>query len=721
MESSPEDDGEKLKGDAAIIYRARKNFLYAKEWFDQSYAYWLEDTRFANADARNHDQWPSEVWNERDTSDQPCLTINKTRMHNNIIINESLQKKSSIKVRPTGGVATYEAAQAMQMLADRIENISKSDAIYEKCWRDQVDGGFGFVMLDTAYVNGRTRNQEIYLRKCKNPLCVYTDPDCSDPTGLDGNFGFEFESMRRETFNRKYPKFKNKVGHSALGFDDAFWFGDDGIIKAMYYERNERKDTLVSYMDPATNKWVEKLESELREDSGDEIFEALMQQIEDGKIKGDTREVTDPEVKWYDIAGDVIIDRGDWAGAYIPIIRCPGIEIIIDGKYDCKSHTRTMIDPQRMLNYNASASIEYGALQNMVPYIGPARAFEGQEQWKDANRKKYAYLQYNDVDEETAQPIEKPERQQPPAGAPVFMQGMQDAERQLMMVSGQYQAQMGENDQQSAASGKAINERQRQGDTATYHFAEHQADMLRALGTQIIDLVPKIYDTERLLHVFGEDGTKKIIQIAPDNKTAIGELKKEDEDAAIILFNPGIGEYDCIADSGPNYSTQRQEAWNAISIILQQNMQLAGTIGDLLFKFGDFPGSEEIMERLQKEIKATKPYLFSDDAEPQMVALQEQMKRLTALNAELVQKLAMKDLALKGKDEKRDIDASNAETNRLKVMIEFMTKTMLSPADQARMEHEIMKSTHDASLDMIVAANAADLKPQATGASEGAQ
>ena len=146
-------------------------------------------------------------------------------------------------------------------------------------------------------------------------------------------------------------------------------------------------------------------------------------------------------------------------------------------------------------------------------------------------------------------------------------------------------------------------------------------------------------------------------------------------------------------------------------------MALAGVIGDLIFQYGDFPGADKIRERLEKEIKATKPYLFDDGKEPGLMAAQQQLQRLTALNGELMQKLALKEIRLKGKEELRDIEASNAETNRLKVLVEAMAKIVLTPADRERMEHELTANAHQASLDMIVQANAPEVSESGQGGS----
>src|SRR6185312_2477111 len=101
---------------------------------------------------------------------------------------------------------------------------------------------------------------------------------------------------------------------------------------------------------------------------------------------------------------------------------------------------------------------------------------------------------------------------------PAYQSTMATAERHIMMISGQWQAQMGENDQQSANSGKAINARKQQSDVATYHFFEHQSDMLRLIGKQLLDLIPKIYDTERVLQVTGEKGEQFWIRINPSQE-----------------------------------------------------------------------------------------------------------------------------------------------------------------------------------------------------------
>lgn len=665
------DDDEPVPGDEGIIREASERWQSCKNWQGTQDERIREDIKFANGDSRNAWQWPSTIYQQRtgEGNDLPCLTINNTRVHNDLIINALSKNGYGIKVRPTGGKASYESSQVMQSIIRRIEYISKASAAYRKVAEQQVDGGVGYILIETAYVSERSFDQDIYLKASRDPTGVYLDPWITEPDGSDANFGYVFERMPRKEFNRKYPAYKDKIGASALDTAFADWISDKEIMLVKYYRKKAKPDTLVSYKAEDGTE-VEKLASELRTDSGSEIYKALMADIKEGRLDGKTRKVTNNEVEWFLIAGDVIVKRGAWAGKYIPICRCVGRELVIDGTLDLKGHTRPMIDAQRMENYNASMAVQDVAIQTRSPWLAPARAIEGQEGWKTANVENQAVLLWNDIDDEAVGELQKvaaPTRIDRPAPSPAYQAGMESAERQMMMISGQFQAQMGENDTQSAASGKAINERQEQGDTATYHFVEHRSDMLRFIGVQLLDLIPKIYDTERTLHILDDDGEKRWIKINPNQEEVIKELEHqaEDEEAIKLAFNPSIGEYECVSDPGPDFATRRQEGWNAMSTILQQNMQLAGVIGDQLFKYGDFPGAEAIAERLQKEIKATKPYLFDDKAEPQTQALQEQMKRLVAINADLIQKLAEARLEAKGRAADKSVDTYEAQSKRL--------------------------------------------------------
>jgi hypothetical protein len=718
-----QDDGPATE-DRDIIIEALERFHAVQEWQGVEDERSRSDIKFANGDARNTWQWDKSALNRRQGGDDsmPCLTINNTRVHNDMVINDMTKSSFEPKVRPVGGRASYKSASMMETLIRRTLNISNFSAHRRTVAEHQVDGGIGYMLIETDWVSPHSMDQDIFLRAARDPTGVYLDRWIKEPDGSDARFGFVFDKMARKEFNRRYPKWKDRVGTTPLDTSTIeTWLSDKEIVVAKYFRKNEVKDRLVSYEDSDGNT-VNKFRSEIVDESGPDIYKALIDDIKEGRIDGRTRPVTNDEVEWFLIAGDTIIERDKWAGKYIPICRCVGRELVVENTLDRKGLTRPQIDANRMLNYAASVSVQVGALAPKAQWIAPARALEGQEQWKDMNTKTYAALMYNDIDEEAptgAQTIPPPQRIDPPQVSAASVQTMQAAERWGMMVTGQFQAQMGENDTQSAASGKAIGQRKAQGDTATYHFPDNMMAMYRLIGVQLLDLYPKIYDTKRALHVIGDDGEKSWLQIDPSQTDAVQDLKdiKDDEEAAELSFNPNIGEYEVVSDPGPSYATQRQEAWDAISMILQQNSELAASCADLLFKYGDFPGSEDLMDRVQKEIKANKPYLFDDGAPtPQVAHLTQVNQKLQGIAVELQQKLASKELALKGKDEKRDVDAYRADTDRMKIYFEALAEHLLTPQQKAQMDHELAMASHDHMSSVITQANQADLDSQAQGA-----
>ncbi len=709
------DDGP-AKDDRGIVLEANENWRACEDWQGTEDQRSREDIKFANGDTRNAWQWPRAIYDARtaENNELPCLTINTTRVHNDIIINQMSKNGFGIKIRPTGGKASYKSAQVMQSIIRRIENISKASAAYRKVAEQQVDGGIGYVLIETAYVSNKTRDQDIFLRASRDPTGVYLDPWIREPDGSDANFGFIFDRMQRKQFNRKYPKFKNKVG--AAPFNDALsnWLSDKEVMLVKYFRKKQTPDTFVWYEidngDDQPRTGVEKLASEIKEESGEEIYKKLMEDIREKRVIGGTRKVFNDEVEWFLIAGDTIIERGEWAGKYIPICRCVGRELVIDATLDRKGHTRPLIDANRMLNYNASTSVQAVALQPKAPWLAPARAIEGQEGWKTANIDAFAVLTYNDIDDEAdgdMQRVAPPQRIEPPAPSQAYEQGMQTAERQSMMISGQFQSQIEEVNKSNPSSGVAINERKESGDTATYHFAEHKRDMLRFIGTQLLDLIPKIYDTRRTLHILDDEGEKAWIMVDPNQEEAVKDLEhqKEDEEAVKIAFNPSIGEYECVSDPGPDYATQREETWDALKGAMTSSNETAAVGLDLLYESADFPGAQKLAKRIERELRATKPYLFDDVPPPAMQALQEQLKKAEALAADLVAKLADEKLKSKGYSEKRDIQAFDSETKRMSAIVDYMAKVTLTPQQMAQMQHDLGLQAREDIYSMIEESN----------------
>jgi hypothetical protein len=225
-------------------------------------------------------------------------------------------------------------------------------------------------------------------------------------------------------------------------------------------------------------------------------------------------------------------------------------------------------------------------------------------------------------------------------------------------------------------SGKAILARQAEGDTSTFDFIDNLARSIQQVGRIIVNMIPKIYDTTRIMRVIGEDGSEDSVHINPNQTESLVKLKNEETGEIRRIFNPGFAKYDVTITVGPSYNTQRQEASEFMTQVIQTNPALMQVAGDLWMKALDMPMAEEISKRLKKSMP---PELVGDDDEvqgqmpPQVMAqieqMAQQMNMLAQQNAELAQKaneadLKRAEIALKNREiSVKEYDAQVSATN----------------------------------------------------------
>jgi len=637
-----------------VLDEARTRFQRCENWEATWRARSVDDEKFGEGDSDNLYQWPEDIRNRMEQQTKPMLTVNKTKQHCLDILNDARQSRVAIKIRAVGDGASFDSAEVYNGVVRHIEYNSNAATAYQTGLKAAVMGGAGYWRIVTDYANDDSFDQEIFIRRIKDPRTVYLDPDINEFDGSDSKFGFIATSMPRQEWDLLHPNQTPPPAMTALAPGQTF-VREDRVISCEYFRRITEKDELIAYQLEESGEETTKI---VRASELDPKLVKLLKAQSTTKV----RKITSSRVEWFKIEGDEIVDDKDWPGVYIPIVRCIGEETVIDGELDRKGHVRALKDPQRMFNYNASGSIEFGALQSRTPYIAPADSIEGYEtEWGTANTENYAYLLWNHRDDE-GEEIPPPQRQQPPVAAPVFMEGMMNAAEWMRMVSGQYQSDMGA--PSNERSGVAIAQRQRQGDNATFHFLDHQAIAIRFTGKILIDLIPKVYDTERVLKMQGDEGEETAVTIDPDAQEALQKRKKS-EDEVETIFNPSVGKYDVESDVGPAFATKRQEAFNAFTQLLSQNQQLAAVIGDIMLRAGDFPGAEEAAERLKRMVPKQ---ALEDGPSPDLQAAQQQIEAMQNLVKQLAQKLADKEADHKNDEEKLAVDAYKAQSDRIKAL-----------------------------------------------------
>jgi hypothetical protein len=599
---------------------------------------------------------------------RPTLTINKLPQHVRQVTNDMRQNRPGAKVIPVDDNADVEVAEIFNGMIRHIEYISDADVAYDTACENQVSYGEGYITLMTEYCDENTFDQDIKIGRIRNSFSVYMDPLIQDPTGADAKYCFITEDLTKAEYERQYPDAAPISTLQSLGVGDqsiSNWLNEDTVRIASYYYIDYDKTKLNLY--PGNQSAFEGTPEDkmLKDMFGKPIKSRISER---------------PRVMYCKINGYEILEQKEWAGKWIPVIRVIGNEFEVDGRIYISGLVRNAKDAQRMYNYWVSQEAEMLALAPKAPFIGYGGQFEGYEdKWKTANTNNWPYLEVNpDVTDGQGAVLPLPQRAQPPMASSGLLQAKAGASEDIKSTTGQYNASLGIGGNER--SGKAILARQREGDVGTFHYGDNLTRAVRHVARQLVDLIPKIYDTQRIARIIGEDGETKMVKINPDQPQPVNKIVNEQGIVIEKIYNPGVGKYDVVATTGPGYATKRQEALEAMAQLLQGNPQLWSVAGDLFVKNMDWPGAQEMSKRFAKTID---PKFLSDgEDDPALQAAQQQIQAMGAEMEQMYQmiqnvgkSIEMQDM--ERKDFEAQIKAYDAETKRIAAVQAGMTEEQI--------------------------------------------
>ena len=607
----------------------------------------LDDVRFSAGD-----QWPVDVQNSRILEARPCLTINKVDAYCRQIVNQIREQRPRIKAHGMNTQSNEKQAQIITGICRHIELQSDADQAYLNAVDYAVRMGWGYIRIHTDYVKDDSFNQEIYIKPIENPFTVYFDPNSIMADGSDAERCLITTLIPKKTFSAMYPDAELDQGFVSRGTGDVIgdWIQKEEIRIAEYWYTERESATLLQLSD-GSSIYEDEYDKKMGEKLGVEII--------------NKRDSVRKKVKWCKVTAMQVLEEGEWAGKYIPIVPVYGQSTIVQGKHKRFGLVRMAKDPQRMYNYWSTALTETVALAPKAKWLLAEGQDEGHEnEWAQANIKAMPVLRYKqtDIDGRQAPPPVRQSPEQPPTGA---MAAMQSMNLDLQAVIGIYDPNQLP---QGIQSGKAIQGQQMQSDMTNMHYYDNLTRSIRQVGRIILDLMPKIYDTERAMRIIGDDGKPEIM--------TINERKMDEQGIERILNDVTIGEFDVVMDTGPGYNSKRQEAVDAMMALFQAEPALVQVAGDLLVRNMDFPGADVIADRLA----INNPLAQIDDMADIPPPIQMKLKQDQATIQQLQQQLQQLQMVIK---QRQDIEGvkQEAETKR-----ELMRQTTKAHDTQMRVE-----------------------------------
>lgn len=668
----------------------------------------LDDLRFCDPDT----QWTDDERASREANGRPVLTEDRLGPFLANVCNEQRKNKPGVQVNPVDDQSDVDTAEVIQGLIRHIEYASNADTAYDTAVESAVRGGRGFYRVTTDYVDAKSFEQEILIKRIINPHDVYIDPAAEEADYSDAKWGGIKHWLSKDDFEEQYPgSHTASIGTDAwrsIGDDAPDWMSKDGAA-CMVVEHYYKVFTTTKIYLLDDGQVVDKLPEGVKPKA--------------------SRDAVKVEVKWVKCTAVEILERGDFAASYIPIIPVLGKELVINGQRTYAGLIRSAKDPQKRYNYLLTAQTERIAFMPLATWIG-ARGFMGKEKrlWQSAHKQQMATLEYDVVGTED-KPINAPRLITEEAPIRAVTEAMVGADMGLKATTGIFNPALG--NREGSQSGLAIGRLQQQSETSNFHIQDNLSRALRLEGRIILDLIPKVYDTPRVIRIIGEDGTQETMAVNGRPDPLAGERA-----AAQKLIDLTVGKYDVTVSSGPSYQTKRQEDRALLMTMLTGPMGevIAAKAPDLVAKTLDSPIAKELTKRLTPPEVAAQEQNGAEPLPPQvkaqMDAMMQQHEQLTqALHAaqdalEQHQAEAQAGMAKAQLDAqtKLEIARIQAETELTKTLAQIEAQQMQPQAASQALEAEMasMKGTVSEMQELILAMHGA-LAGQAPAAPEQAQ
>lgn len=630
----------------------------------------IDDLQFLNADPQS--RW-GEAFQQRAIDGRPALVVNTLPATLALVVNDVRQNRQSIHVHPVGGGADEDVAEIIEGMIRHIEYDSNADAAYDTAVSSAAANGFGYFRLINEFERADSFDQKLCIKRIRNPFTVYFDPLAQEADGSDARFCIISSRMGKADFKREYPD-ASATTELFDGLGDGVWLTADEVRVAEFYRVEYTRATLC-LLSNGESGWKDELVRPLP------FGVSIVRERPSFKRK----------VMWYKITGAEKLEEAEVPCYWIPVFPVWGTELDIDGKICRSGIVRNAKDPSRMYDFFLTTATEEVAMRPRTPYIGAVGQFEtAKADWASANQVNYSFLEYDPVSVDGAL-VGAPQRQ-PMADVPVGnLQMCAIARDNIKATTGIYDASLGARGNET--SGRGIMARQRQGDIANFHYSDNLARAIRHLGRCIVSMLPRIYDTPRVVRMLGVDGSAKTAEINQPTK----EQDEFGRMVDMVLNDITVGEYDVVISSGPAYNTLRQEAADSMVSMAQSWPKLMDVAGDKIIKSMDWPGADDIAERVAK----TLPPGLADQvegAEPepmvetpkgpipmqqagQLIGQMEQA--LEAMQAEMDERQVVLDRARIDADSRERVAEINAtsrqDVEELKGMIAMLTAQMQPP------------------------------------------
>lgn len=665
------------KKNEKLLQEIRDNFDYYKESWKDIRGEAKTDMRYVSGDPWD----PAERAKREDpNSRRPCLTFDELTQYVNQLINQVRQNPIAVKVSPKGNGATDKTAEMRQGIIRGIEYKSKAQAAYINAFESAAQRSYGFFAISTDYISEKSFDQEIKVRRIPNADSVLIDPDCKEADCSDMEGAFILDNIKQDSFESKYPNAEVKSFTPEMASELPDWIDDKNkTIQVAEYWKVKKKFRTLMQLDAETTAYLDEYPDAKLEKN-------TLTMPDGGTIEIlNSRKCEERSVCQYITNGVEILEENEWAGKWIPIVAVLGKELWVDKGSGTKRVLLSLIrmarDPFMMYCWLRSNEAEEGSMTPKTPFICYEGQLEGHEdEWGRVMKEPLAFLQVKAVPDNSPNGgvLPLPERQpfQPNFAAyEVVCEATRRAIQAAMGISPLPTAAQRQNEKSGIAL-KRINEQEQIG---SFHFIDNYKRSIEHAGRIYDDLIPKIYDTARDVHIRKPDESQETLRIN----------EQHEKNGEQVHYDTSLGEHEVTISTGPSYDSQREAVADFAETLA--STPLFPRIADLIIRLRNLgPLGDEMADRVT-------PPEFAKDGNPAAKLQQatEQYQMAQKMIAELQKELQDAKIKEQGKviDNQYKMELEKLKIEAQVTIAEITTKSQ-EALERAKLEADMQHKLH---------------------------
>ena len=613
----------------SFIQEIKDRFRYMREAWREVRDEAATDMRYVSGDP-----WEPAERQQRIAMKRPVISADELGQYLNRGVNNLRLNPIAIKIVPKGSGSNDQKAEFLSDLVRGIEYKSVAQAAYVTAAENMFSRSYGYFRISRQYINERSFNQELIIRRIANPDTVWLDPDAKEADWSDMADAFITDTITKVAFRARFKNAKMQDFTTDEARTDTIWVQDKTLTIAEYWKVKKEQRKLLEVESP--EGIVAVFEDEIQD------YKARFERTVVKRERNSERRV----VTQCMTNGLEVLEQNEWLGKWIPIIPVVGKELWVPSAGGSKRQLMSLVrlarEPYMLYCYARTAQAETVGQTPKTKWLIEEGQIAGHEdEWANANISPITALVWKSSPEAAGgQRTPPPQRidYNPPIDS---LETLAEASRRAI------QSAMGITPLPTAAqrrnekSGVALQEISQEQDLGSFHFVDNYKKALEHAGRVIVDLIPKVYDWSGDVAVKREDGEHAVVKI---------NQPTQDENGQTINFNiadEDFGEHDVTISTGPSDQSQRDAADKFLDV-LAGIPELFARVADLVVKAKGLGAiGNEIADRLT-------PPEFAKEGSPQQAAAQAQqagmqLQQLGAFTQQLQQELAKLQQEKQGK------------------------------------------------------------------------